>query len=228
MRKLLKIVAAAGLILAVTGTAGATSVGYTVSGWGPTHFPGTAADDPAPAPPDTAHWGPAGYPGDEVELELYSDTIDLYDGASYVKKINTLLWTGFYTYAGGGDPENPDADWRELAFHFSTPRTITIGTESTPLSQGGLLECNWDTDHLSFSDGPMVSLIVESYKVDITPLGLPAAGAGWSGDIGEGVVQPSRDIEARLDVTLIPEPLTMLGVFLGVSGLGGYLKRRLA
>lgn len=34
--------------------------------------------------------------------------------------------------------------------------------------------------------------------------------------------------EKRLQDSLIPEPLTMLGLFMGVGGLAGYIKRRLA
>ena len=35
-----------------------------------------------------------------------------------------------------------------------------------------------------------------------------------------------RDNVGSVDVTIVPEPLTMLGVFAGIAGIGGYLRKR--
>jgi len=50
-----------------------------------------------------------------------------------------------------------------------------------------------------------------------------AADLGLIGVGGSGLGDDNVDA-----LEIVPEPLTMLGVFLGVSGLAGYLKRRLA
>jgi hypothetical protein len=220
--------AIAGLVLAMP--AHAVFVTYTLSGWGPTSFPGTVADTPNPAPPDVPagdypggnYWGPDGYPGDAVQLQPYTGSLDLTPG-TYTQKIDTRLWTGYYTYAGAGDPANPNAGWQELWFHFGTTQNMTIDTVSKSLTAPGLLECLWDADYLSFSAGPTVSFIVQGFEVDVTPLGLPAASAGWSGPVGAGgVPQPSQDLLAQFVVTQVPEPATLL-----LLGLGGLIIRKL-
>lgn len=178
-------------------------VDYTVAGWGAQNFPGYAV-------PDGAEWGPNGYPGDKVELQQFTGSLDLTPG-TYQKKINTLLWTGYYTYAG-----TPSGGWDELIFNFSTPRNLSVDGHTTSVSQNGLLAVNYDTDYLSFSAGSTVSLYVQGYRVDITPLGLAPAGAGWSGPIQDGIVQDSRDLMAEFVVTLdasaaaVPEPSTYI------------------
>ena len=40
------------------------------------------------------------------------------------------------------------------------------------------------------------------------------------------VVLPAGEYFFSHDATIIPEPLTMLGVFAGVTGLAGYVRRR--
>ena len=223
------------------GPANAETITYTVDGWGAQHFPGTAADTftytPAAPPdvpagnysPDGYYWGPDGYPGDQVQLQSYSDSIDLHDGAVYTKQIGTLLWTGFYTYAGDGNASDPNENWQQLAFNFGTPRNITIGTATGSLTQGGLLECNWDDNYISFAAGSTVSLYVPGYRVDITPLpvGRYAAG-GWTGPQPDGVVLPSQEIMAQFDVTAIPEPSALILFSMCAISLLAYAWRRQA
>ena len=184
--------------LAVALSAQATVVNYSVEGWGPQHFSGYEV-------PGDATWGVDGYPGDEVQLKAYPGTLDLTPG-TYIQQINTLLWTGYYTYAG-----TPLGDWDELSFAFSVPRNITIDTATASLSQDCLLEVNWDDDYLSSAPGSTASLYVQGYRVDITPLGVDQyAAGGWSGPQPNGVPLPSRDMLAQFVVTAVPEPTTMI------------------
>jgi len=233
----LPIVVVAIVGLAVAWPGHAATVTYTLDGWGAVNFPGTAADTPNPAPPNVAagdylpggyYWGPDGYPGDAVQLQTYTGTLDLTPG-TYIQKINTRLWTGYYTYAGDGNPSDPNENWQELYFHFGTTQNMTIDTVTETLAQPGLLECLWDTDYLSFTNGPTVSFVVQGYQVDVTPLSLPAAPAGWSGQIGDGgVPQPNVDLMAQFTVTQIPEPSVMLLVGTGLMGTLLVIRRRKA
>jgi len=218
----LGIVAAIAVCLALAGPAPAVS--YTVYGWGPTSFPGPVT------PPAGSPWGPDGYPGDTVELVTYTGTLVLADGASYVQKINTLQWTVDYTYAGTETQwDFPDHWTNHLLFPFSTPRSMTVGTATGSLSQAGLLDVNWNNDDLSFAIGSTTSFIVVDsgymYRVDVMPLGLgpttnvfPPGGNPW--------VQTDRDVMARFDVTLVPEPVTMAGLMMGIGGLVTYVRKR--
>ena len=216
-----------GLGLIVAPPAQGQVVTYTLDGWGAVNFPGTAADTPNPAPPNVPagnypsgwYWGADGYPGDSVHLQSYTGALDLTPG-TYVQKINTRLWTGYYTYAGDGNPSDPNENWQELYFHFNATENLTIGTVTEPITVSGLLQCLWDTDYLSFTNGPTVSFVVQGYEVDVTPLALPAVGAGWSGQVGDGgVPQPSVDLTAQFVVTPVPEPGTLCLLALGLSAL---------
>jgi hypothetical protein len=189
-------------LLAFAGTAQA-ALSYTVGDWS-NQFPGP--NDP----PSTASHvlDGLGYPGDTVEFEGVAG-MPLAEGTS-ILKINTLLWDISYTYAGAGDPLNPDAGWVELDFPFTATRSLTIGSETVNISQSGLLEVNWDNDYLSLSAGPTVTVVVDGYEVAITPLGLSRVGGsnfdGFPG--GTPWTQPSRDVMAEFVVTPIPEPTT--------------------
>ena len=215
-------------LLAVCVPAGAVTVSYTVDGWGPTSYPGPHA--PPPGAPHLA------YPGDSVGLVAYTGSLlDLPSGPigtmkTYTQKINTLSWVVDWTYNGTDDnlanDGPPPLDWPELQFQISGARGMSIDGDSGSLTQGGLLRTNWEYDYLGLSAGPMVTFYIDNtYKIDVTPLGLPEKKINnWSGN--PPWTQTSRDVMAKFDVTVIPEPLTMLGVFLGVSGLAGYIRRR--
>jgi hypothetical protein len=193
-----------------TANAAITTVSYTVDGLGPQSFPGPVA------PPSTASHvlDGLGYPGDTVELQTYTGTLDLTPGTS-TQKINTLLWDVAYTYAGAGDPDDPDAGWQQLSFSLSAARNMTIdGIGPQSISQTGLLNVNWDNDYLSLSAGPTISFIVQGYQVDVTPLAVPEYGASSFPGFPRGTPwsQPDVDIMARFDVAPapVPEPTTLI------------------
>ena len=165
-------VAAAILGMALATPTAAVTVNYTVGGWGPMQFPS------AVTPPVGAPWGPNGYPGDSVELQGYTGTLDLIPG-TYVLKINTLLWTIDYTYGGTADCWDYPACWSELSFAVNAPRSITVHTANGALAQTGLLECNWDNDYLAFNGGSTVSFIISGVLVHVTPLAIARGGAFW-------------------------------------------------
>lgn len=185
----------------MTVSAGAATVNYSVAGSGVMHFPSTLTV------PEDAPWGPNGYPGDTVELQTYTGTLDLTPGTS-VQKINTLLWTIDYTYGGTPEP------WPDMPFNFDISRNISIdaGTADA-LNQTGLLLVNYDNDYLSFSVGSTTSFVVQGYKVEVTPLGLIPQSGYFDGY--NPWVQTSRDMMAIFVVTAVPEPATMCLLVLG-------------
>jgi hypothetical protein len=209
-----KIIFIAVAVVALAGIAKA-DINYTVSGWGPTQFASTTT------PPDNAPWGPNGYPGDTVELQTYTGTLDLTPGIS-TQKINTLAWKIDYTY--GGTETNPD-DWSELLFNFNAVRDISFsGGTNNPLSQSGSLGVTWENDYLGLAQGSTISVIVQGYRVDITPLALDVVGgSNFSGS--NPWIQPSRDIMATFEVTAVPIPATILLGLLGL-GVGGWKLRK--
>jgi len=215
----LGIVAAIALCLALAGPAPALTVSYTVDGLGPTSYPGPVT------PPAGSPWGPNGYPGDTVELVTYTGTLDLTPG-SYTQTINTLLWKINYTYAGTSTAWDYPANWTDpLLFSIAAGRGMSIGTAADSLSQAGLLEVKWDNDYLSFSQGSTTTFYVDTYRVDVTPLGLArVGGTNFSGS--NPWTQPNRDMMARFDVTLVPEPVTMAGLMMGIGVLVTYVRKR--
>jgi hypothetical protein len=207
------VLTAALAVLAGAGTAGADSVSYTVGGW-VTQLPGPLT------PPVGSPWGPNGYPGDTVEYKTYTGTLDLTPG-TYVQKISTLLWKIDYTYGGTPEP------WPDMPLTFdATPNMSFVGGSSGNLNQTGLDLVNWVNDYLSLSPGSTTSFFIDNtYRIDVTPLGLPkVGGSNFDGD--NPWTQPSRDVMATFEVTAIPEPLTMAGLFLGLAGVGGYIRKR--
>ena len=215
MSKVTTIFAAA--ILALAGLAHAATVDYTVSGCGPTQYPGPHAP-PAGAP----HLlDGLGYPGDAVALTTYTGTLDLTPGTC-VQKINALSWSISYTYNGTDDNLANDSpaggDWPDLQFLIDAARTMSFGAgPASSLSQTGLLEATWDNDFLSVSEGATSTFFVPGYKIDVTPL-LVAQAAGSNFAADPPWIQPDRDIMARFDVTAVPEPSVL--VLLVTAGLG--------
>lgn len=193
------------LILICTAFAGAATINYTVSGWGPNQYPASIT------PPANAPWGVDGYPGDTVELAAYTGTLDLTPG-SYSLKINTLAWTIDYTY--GGTETDPEA-WSDVLFNFSAVRNISFdASPAGSIGQNGSLNCTWDGDFLDFSNGAGSTFIVGGFQVSVTPLALSQY--GWN--LG---AQTQQNVMAEFVVTEIPEPMT-----LSLLGLGGLLFSR--
>ena len=216
----LGIVAAVAVCLALAGPAAA--VNYTVAGWGPTSYPG-----PVTPPAGSPHvLDGLGYPGDKVELQTYTGTLNLTPG-TYKQKINTLLWSVYFTYAGTETQWDYPAHWSNLSFDVNAPRTMTIdGACVRSLNQAGLLLVTYNYDRLGFSQGSTTTFQVGTYRVDVTPLVLKPLDAG--GTVGPPWVQTPRDMEAQFVVTEvpIPEPVTMAGVMLGIGSVVTYVRKR--
>jgi len=223
MRGRTAICAMAALLVGMAGVAGAdTTVSYTVGGWGPEQFPGQYAS----YPDDTWTWGADGYPGDTIELALCSGTLELPDGpvgtqTQVTLKIGTLKWSVDYTAGGETDDW---ASWVAQQLPFDTSRAITISGASGALDQSGVLTVDPNYDYLELSGGTTATLIYDTWKIEITPLGLPEVRMNnWSGD--PPWTQNDRDVTAQFDITVVPEPATM---GLGLLGLGAFgLIRRL-
>jgi hypothetical protein len=212
MRKI-SLICTAVAILGLAGFAQGLTVDYTVSAWGPQSFPSDLI------PPVGSPWGPNGYPGDTLEFATYTGTLDLTPG-TYVQKINTLLWKIDYTYGGTPEP------WPDMTLDCDTTRNMSFGGgPAGAISQTSDLLVNYWNDYLSLLAGSTTSFIVQGYRVDVTPLSLDSVGGtNFSG--GNPWAQPDRDVMAQFEVTAIPEPLTMLGVFLGLGSVGAYIRRR--
>ncbi len=186
------------------------TINYSVSGVGPTSYPGPVT------PASDAEWGANGYPGDTVELGAYSGTLTLTPGTS-VHEINTLLWYVDHTYGGTGLPLQDDEDhWTDLLFNINASRSITLDGSTGTLNQQGQLGVTWYTDTLSFATGATTSLIVDGYRVDITPLPFTPTDAG---DLGPQF-DPAATIWAQFDVAAVPEPGAIVAwSILGTLGL---------
>jgi hypothetical protein len=215
--KLAKIIPAAAIALSALyqcGTAQAQSVNYTVSGW-QQQFPGTVT------PPSTAPWGSAGYPGDTVQLDAYSGTLNLTVGTS-TQKINSLLWNIDYTY--GGTTTDPDA-WSNQTFNFDAARTISFaGGPSGVLGQTGNLFATWENDFLTFNLGTSKSFLVQGYQVKVTALGIDTSGSNFDG--ANPWPQPGADMLATFTVTAVPEPETYAMLLSGLGLMGVVVRRR--
>lgn len=123
--------AAAILGLALASPVAAVTVSYSVGGAGPTLYPGPVT------PPAGSPWGPTGYPGDMVEFQTYTSTLDLVPG-TFVKQIGTLLWSIDYTYAGTATCWDYPACWTAPLLHIvSALRSMSVGTASGALAQSG-------------------------------------------------------------------------------------------
>jgi hypothetical protein len=217
MKNLTAFVAVAA-ITAMAALAHAESIGYTVSGLGPTQYPG-----PYTPPAGAPHLVDGlGYPGDAVGLTTYTGTLDLTPG-TYIQKINTLNWSISYTYAGtDNDWTNDDSgDWVQLQSLVNATRTISFNNGPAGfLVQTGLLEVNWDNDYLAVSAGLTSIFDVPGYQIAVTPLAVArTAGSNFAGfPGGTPWIQPAQDIMARFDITAVPEPGTL--ALLGMAALG--------
>jgi hypothetical protein len=139
-----------------------------------------------------------------VEVQTYTGSIDLVPG-TITQKVNTLLWTVDYTYAGTATDPNA---WSDLSFFPDVSRNMTIGSDTYNLTQSGLLQVTWYTDFLSFDAGSATSFDVDGYRIDVTLLAVPAASAG--GSSSPPWVQPARDMMAQFTIQEIPEPATWI------------------
>jgi len=214
------------LVIAVVSvtTASAGPISYSLGNWSQ-QFPGPVTP-PAGAPHSLDGWG---YPGDTVTFQGGSGSFDLVDGATYTMSIGTLVWGVDYTYNGTATAWDYPANWPALVFGINASRSMTIGTASGNISQAGTLESTWFDDSLSLSGGPMSSVYVEGYRVDITPNSLPVATVdnfGAGDPPAGGFPQTPRNMTATFHVSSVPDggmTVTLLGCAL--MGLGA-LRRK--
>jgi len=170
---------------------------YTVAAWGPKQFPG-----PYPPPPGVPH---TSYPGDTVEFQTYSGTLDL-EPNIYTKKLNTLLWDIDWTYNDDDcDPSNdgPPDNWPALNFPFNAARGMWFGAggpgQTGTLHQSGLLRVTWFNDYLGVNAGSATTFFLPGYKIKVTPAMLPeVGGSNFSGN--PPWHQPNRDVQATFEV----------------------------
>jgi len=208
MKKLAPICAV--VIFVMTMSAGATTINYTVSGWGPNQYPASIT------PPTSAPWCVDGYPGDTLGMVTYTGTLDLTPG-TYNLKINTLNWTIDYTY--GGTATNPD-DWSNVFHNITAIRSISFdGGPSGSLSQTALLENQWANDFLTIDEGATSSFTVGGFQVNVTPLGLDQFG-GTNFDGSNPWVQSQTDIIARFDVVSEPATTTTIAALPVANSVG--------
>ena len=236
---------------ALAGPAHASTISYTVGGWGPTYYPGNAVPYGAPHSPKSEGGDGYGYPGDAVGLTGFSlGTLDLLPGThTYTnKQINTLTWAVNYTYNGTDNIWTNDSwlprstYWPELQFVVDTSRAISFGGGGGTLSQTGRLRTNWDWDYLLLNAGSTQTFSVvnagEIYRIDVTPKALGEVQMNnWSGNPPWN--QAQRNVLADFVVTdlgaaptgaPVPEPASVLvWGLLGLVGAGfGLLRRKRA
>ncbi|MCX6878331.1 MAG: VPDSG-CTERM sorting domain-containing protein [Verrucomicrobia bacterium] len=214
-------------IVSVT-TASAITVGYSLGDWSQ-QFTATTTP-PAGAPHSVDGWG---YPGDTVTLQGGSGSFVLADGATYTNMpIGTLLWGVDYTYNGTTTQWDYPAHWPDLTFAINAIRSMIISGDASGsgnLGQAGTLKATWDDDYLSLAGGPMSSVYVPGFRIDITPNSLPVATVNSFGG-GDpppgGFAQTPRSMTATFQVSAVPDGGTTL-VLLGgaLTGLGA-LRRK--
>jgi len=236
MRYLRSFVGAA-LILAIAATAGATSIqdrpeyrastGLTLG----EYYDGS----------QTPHYGAIGYviadpfqlnllyqqPYTEAQINAFNDygyptTLNFPDNDYYFLRINTSggLPIGIWDYENNvqyyaPDNEEPWVKW-----------TLSYWSHS-----GGYFHTVFAGDILDMADDPYLRVVPGAAYRTFLWDGLANYVEVFSGATVQCEVlgyYTYGDIEqgTQLDVKLVPEPLTMLGVFLSVSALTGYIRKR--
>ncbi len=221
-------IALAAVTMLLVQLAPAATVNYTAGDVAPMQFPG-----PYPPPAGASHLlDGEGYPGDEVGLTSYSDSLPLVPG-TYTQQINTLDWSVSYTYNGtDGDLGNDSpsgGDWPDLNFPFTLTRTLSFAGGSTgSISQTGLLRTTWDDDYLSLNAGSTSTFFVPGYQIDVTPLAVAEANVQSAPGFPSGTPwsQAPRAVTAEFVVTAVPEPATIALVGLGLVGGVLFLRRK--
>jgi len=254
---------AAGLVLAITGMAGAATYDYTVYPWdladGPTFLNGRGNvpfgyDPDQPPPLGVLGTGAPGYgdscfgaavqgsaaggPVDYTAIRLSPRDIfgvadvtisDLAAMSYYTKWTSGLDWqikvytedetaTKWYkTRFNWTRPSPADSNWNQYTADGLTVNDIYDKLAGTYVSVPGSglltdLDALYGTEKILFID------VIAGYMTNS-----PAA---YTCLDGIEMTLDSGDV-AKLNLA-VPEPVTMFGVFAGVAGLGGYLRRRLS
>jgi len=206
----LTAVAALGLLLAVTGTAGATTVPFTGDYWGNV--------------PDGRF-----QPGDTVSGQVTYDPTAAFDETPE-------------DIPGWGWMRTRESDSAILSLDLTVTRgTSTVYTTSL---------ASWDTQYAKFYSQDMFEVVAEEVRFRLNATNssdyvlltfdnswYPSSAdpyyltdPDWMGDLSLGRLQLRLDDEPTkiysFDAKVIPEPVTMAGLVLGVGSLVGYIRRR--
>jgi hypothetical protein len=208
--KTLSVVASSLVLMAISAVA--DPVTYTVTGWGPNHYPAPTT------PPANAPLGVNGYPGDTLQLVTYTGSLELTPGTSTLK-INTLDWKIDYTYGGTATAVGV---YNDVVFNLTALRSISFnGGPMVSLGQEGRLTSTFDNDYWDLYAGSTSSALVNGYQVSITPQALNTSGSYFEGS--NPWQQPQQDVMATFTVA-VPEPETLGLLVLAGSGLILFLR----
>ena len=195
MRKLIAVCVAAGLVLAVAGTAGATTVSR----------PGALTTN------FDYNW-----------IQIYSIP------GGYFQPVTDIYGTT-YPYTAPAGVDCGTYGWHVVAADSST---ILMGTTDTswPYTTDGFrvlaFTLNFDGP---LPNGYMFAMELFEYNgIWQAEIEKTWNGTVWvTGNVAYGVVNGLPATGTPLhNTTLIPEPLTMLGMFLGLGSIGAYIRRR--
>ncbi len=251
------LLAVAGLILAVSGTAGAVTFIFDPNDLIDMHDQGPPLGTPDPDYPRSVYTGGEGtlYPGYQGigawNTAGHGSTMDQAIKSDYLKWRDTD--GGYITAFNIWLADNPRArGWGEKL--VIKPYTgLSATTDAGGLWDLEVSTNEWHSD-LYYAEWT-VKDVTNALKVGGTDIGEFSFSAtlyvdtnenGWDGTdplavlgtdytiwfggyAGNNTIEPgSTDIlyQGTLDITAVPEPLTMLGIFGGITAVGGYLRKR--
>jgi len=228
----LGIVAAVAVCLAVAATAGAMDVSlyadtapnvYGYDAWQAQAFAAASAGS-------FVNMGSGAFPGTTT---FKAEEAIVYSTPDYGKRLMWVYWIPGQTVAGlTGNFQAKDAmDW--------------AGIKYTPADDGVNLipdgpDVGWWTPHYSWADytnAQNVSGVIGTFGDAWWPDGTPEAIAAqvsdmytyqtfWTGEVRYRANENAPWTVQTLELQLVPEPLTMAGLFLGLAGVGNYIRKR--
>ncbi len=166
--------------------------------------------------------------GFRIEAEVYLNAYDVNYSAVMAKRSQTQPWPGWMFLVGGTSAWGNPAVQKHLTFTLNGGGyTVTAyGSTDVPLN-------TWTNIAVEFDDA------TNQLRFFVNGVADPAAyltsditnGAGTALRIGSDTSSPggSYFFNGRLDdvsIGVVPEPLTMAGLVMGIGGLATYLRRR--
>jgi len=174
-----------------------------------------------------------GIPGGLPKARLYED-IAISNTSGDDLELSLYQYVNFFLGATTGDQYVEIVDGEHAVQKDKYPAvTYWMGESVT-----GPAPDQWAVEDKNYPqtlrDGLKRSLLYwlnEGSKTDFGQVSGPLTGSGqnyeyvfqWDFTLGEG---ETFEIQKVKTVSLVPEPLTVLGVFLGVAGLGAYIRKR--